>query len=77
MRVLLCLMLLCTSAVAADAPIHPRTRMGTPAQRAACTPDVIRLCGQYIPNVALVIVCMRLRRAELSPACAAATKGYP
>ena len=37
--------------------------------RAACAPDVFRLCSSDIPNVDRIIACMRAKRANLSPAC--------
>jgi hypothetical protein len=39
-------------------------------QRAACTPDVQRLCNQYVPDVPQIVACLRAQRASLSPACA-------
>lgn len=39
-------------------------------QRAACTPDVQRLCNEYIPDVSAIVACLHSRRAYLSPACA-------
>ena len=39
-------------------------------QRAACTPDVQRLCNQYIPDVPQIVACLTQQRANLSPACA-------
>jgi hypothetical protein len=44
---------------------------GTEEERRACTPDAMRLCREYIPNVERIIACMEARRAELSPACQA------
>jgi hypothetical protein len=42
----------------------------TPKQRAACEPDAMRLCNQYIPDVQRVSsVCMSAYRRYLSPAC--------
>lgn len=41
----------------------------TPSERAACTPDVFRLCGSEIPNVHRIIACMVAKRARLSPPC--------
>jgi hypothetical protein len=41
----------------------------TAAERAACTPDVFRLCAEEIPNVRRIIACMRVRRARLSGHC--------
>jgi hypothetical protein len=43
----------------------------TAEQRAACAPDVYRLCSSDIPNVAKIIVCMRKEKPNLSPACRA------
>jgi hypothetical protein len=43
----------------------------TPEQRAACRPDVVRLCSDHIPYVQRIIACMRRNQARLSPACAA------
>jgi hypothetical protein len=40
-------------------------------QRAACTPDVWRLCAGEIPNVSKIIACMQKKRDQLSPACSA------
>lgn len=45
---------------------------GTRAERAACTPDAVRLCSQHFPNVGRVASCMRSNRAGLSEACRAA-----
>ncbi len=39
------------------------------ADRAACTPDVMRLCASQIPNVAAITVCLRQHRPNLSPGC--------
>jgi hypothetical protein len=52
-----------TSAVAATAN-----------ERAACTPDVFRLCSSEIPNVTKIVACMKRQRSKLSPACAAVFK---
>ncbi|GJD49425.1 hypothetical protein OPKNFCMD_2155 [Methylobacterium crusticola] len=39
------------------------------AQRAACTPDVIRLCFGDIPDVPRIKACLRRERQNLSTAC--------
>ena len=44
---------------------------GTPAQRAACRPDVYRLCAGEIPNVRAITACLRQNQSRLSEACAA------
>jgi len=45
---------------------------GTPEQRLACTPDVIRLCSAFIPNADEITTCLREKSSELSDACRAA-----
>jgi hypothetical protein len=45
--------------------------LGSDDQRAACTPDVFRLCSSEIPNVDHIVVCLNVRKASLSPACKA------
>ena len=42
----------------------------TAEERAACTPDVFRLCSSDIPNVDRIVACMKRERPKLSPACA-------
>lgn len=42
---------------------------GTEAEQEACTPDVFRLCQDYIPNEAPIVACLKARRVELSAAC--------
>ena len=42
---------------------------GTDAQRQACTPDAMRLCGNVVPDIARTTVCMKANFARLSPEC--------
>jgi hypothetical protein len=51
--------------------ITSATAQGSEEERRACTPDAMRLCREYIPNVERIIACMVARHAELSPACQA------
>jgi hypothetical protein len=44
---------------------------GDDAARQACTPDAMRLCGDFIPDVAKITVCMKAKRAQLSAPCRA------
>jgi len=37
--------------------------------REACTPDVHRLCGQYIPDRDAIIQCLKHNMRNLVPAC--------
>jgi hypothetical protein len=59
-----------TNARSATTPI-PVSTQSSEAQRSACTPDVFRLCGQYIPDVDGIVGCLKLQRTNLSPACRA------
>jgi hypothetical protein len=43
--------------------------LGTESERAACAPDVFRLCSSEIPNVDRIIACMKAKRASLSTPC--------
>jgi hypothetical protein len=47
----------------------------TPQQRAACEPDAMRLCNQYIPDVQRTSACMSHYRRYLSPSCRAVFYG--
>ena len=42
---------------------------GTAEERAACTPDVFRLCSRFIPSESRIVACLMESRAQLSPAC--------
>jgi hypothetical protein len=46
---------------------------GTPQEQEACKPDVLRLCGPEIPNVARITQCLKYYdfNKKLSPACSA------
>ena len=47
----------------------------TPQQRAACEPDAMRLCQQYVSDIGRVRSCMSHYRRYLSPACRAVFEG--
>jgi hypothetical protein len=42
---------------------------GTPEERAACGPDVHKLCGPALPDTMRVLACLQANRARISPAC--------
>jgi hypothetical protein len=46
--------------------------LGTAEQRAACTPDALRLCSSEIPNIPRIVACLRQNRSNLSKGCQAA-----
>jgi hypothetical protein len=49
----------------APAPVSPEVQQ-------ACTPDVMRLCNEFVPDVAKITACMNRKRAQVSATCAAA-----
>jgi hypothetical protein len=42
---------------------------GSDAARQACAPDAVRLCNDFIPDVAKITACMKEKRAQLSEPC--------
>jgi hypothetical protein len=61
----------CVSLALLSATISPAPSFsqGTLSQRMACTPDVLRLCSEFIPNADQITICLREKNAELSDAC--------
>ncbi len=47
----------------------PALAQGTDQEREACTPDVFRLCGAYIPDADRIVTCLRGNSDRLSQAC--------
>lgn len=41
----------------------------TQEEQQACTPDAMRLCGEFVPNVDAITACMIKKKAQLSPQC--------
>lgn len=48
---------------------------GSDAARQACTPDAVRLCSDFIPDVAKITNCMKQKSAQLSDPCRIAMGG--
>ena len=43
-----------------------------------CTPDVMRLCSEAIPDADRIVACLKVKRKQLSPDCLKAlTTGGP
>ena len=57
--------------LAADGPVFADENQGTPEQQMACTPDALRLCGQWIPDAGRITACLRQNTPQLSPPCRA------
>ena len=34
-----------------------------------CTPDVMRLCSEHVPDADRIVRCLKVKRAQLSPSC--------
>jgi hypothetical protein len=49
----------------------------TPEQQQACTPDAMRLCGAYVPDVDRITACMIQNKSQLSPDCRAYFRAGP
>jgi len=43
----------------------------TQEEQQACSPDAMRLCGEFVPNVDAITACMIQKKAQLSPQCKA------
>ncbi|MDD1531768.1 hypothetical protein C7U92_23900 [Bradyrhizobium sp. WBOS7] len=41
----------------------------TQEEQQACTPDAMRLCGEFVPNVDAITACMIRKKTQLSPQC--------
>lgn len=56
---------------------QPGASEGSAAARQACTPDALRLCSEFVPDVGKVKSCMLRKRGQLSMACRVAMRGGP
>jgi hypothetical protein len=34
-----------------------------------CTPDVMRLCSEFVPDADRIVQCLKAKRRQLSPSC--------
>jgi hypothetical protein len=71
-QTILCAMLV-VSALTSPATVAIATaeEKGTAEQRAACTPDVFRLCASEIPSVDRIVMCLKREKPRLSAGCKA------
>lgn len=65
-----------TLAVALLAMAAP-AQAATEAEKAACTPDVWRLCASEVPNVGKIVACLNRNHGKLSSACRMVMEGGP
>jgi hypothetical protein len=57
--------------IAVQTPAFAEEYRGTFEQQLACTPDVLRLCGDQIPDVNRIVACLRQNTPQLSGSCRA------
>jgi hypothetical protein len=55
--------------------LHLANAQASPEVQQACTPDAMRLCSEFIPDVAKITACMKAKHAQLSAACITAMRG--
>jgi len=71
-RSVLCALLFASSFItSAPAAFAQSEQQGTAEQRAACTPDVFRLCGSEIPSIERIVMCLKREKSNLSAGCKA------
>jgi hypothetical protein len=70
-RIVLSLAIAIAGGIAAQYPATAEEYRGTWEQQMACTPDVMRLCGDQIPDVNRIVACLRQNTALLGNACRA------
>jgi hypothetical protein len=51
------------------AGLAPALAQVSPEVQQACTPDVMRLCNEFVPDVAKITACMNRNRSQVSAAC--------
>jgi hypothetical protein len=37
-----------------------------------CTPDVMRLCSEFVPDADRIVKCLKVKQRQLSPSCSSA-----
>jgi hypothetical protein len=57
--------------IASAAPAMSAEYRGTQDQQQACTPDVMRLCADSLPDVSRIVACLRRNRSSLTAPCGA------
>lgn len=70
-RIILSLAIAIGGGVATVSSAYPEEYRGTWAQQMACTPDVMRLCSDQIPDVNRIVTCLRQNTALLGHSCRA------
>src|SRR3954471_12701603 len=70
-RIVLSLAIAIGCGIAAQNPASSQEYRGTWEQQMACTPDVMRLCSDQIPDVTRIVACLRQNTPSLGNSCCA------
>ncbi|KJC58259.1 hypothetical protein UP10_25210 [Bradyrhizobium sp. LTSPM299] len=70
-RIVLSLAIAIGGGLFAAAPALSQEERGTWEQQMACTPDVMRLCSDQIPDTGRIVACLRQNTALLGHSCRA------
>src|ERR1700686_1960794 len=70
-QILLSLAISVFGGVAGQTPVFAQEYRGTWEQQMACTPDVMRLCSDQIPDVNRIVACLRQNTPSLGNSCRA------
>jgi len=67
-RSLLCAMAGVLTALIVAAGAKPAAAQASDASD-RCTPDVMRLCNEFIPDADRIVACLKAKRRQLTPTC--------
>jgi hypothetical protein len=70
-RLVLCAAAAVVTIVIAAPTVTPAAAQASDAAD-RCTPDVMRLCSEFIPDADRIVVCLKAKRKQLSPSCMSA-----
>jgi len=70
-RIVLSLAISISGGIAAQTSAFSEEYRGSWEQQMACTPDVMRLCSDQIPDVNRIVACLRQNTALLGNSCRA------
>ena len=67
--------LLLTGVVISAGATPAAAQMSRAEAEQLCTPDVMRLCNEFIPDPNRIVRCLNAKRRQLSPGCRTAMSG--
>jgi hypothetical protein len=70
-RIVMTLAMSLASGIAMQQAALSQDYRSTLQQQLACTPDVMRLCGEQIPDTNRIVACLRQNTPQLSDGCRA------